>query len=147
MQLIDSQNEEMVRDKSIDGNKAKDGKKLADILVADDNFMQSVALVSLLQQYVLEVDYVTDGQEAFEKVKKRFEETGTCYTLIIMDVFMPICNGFESANRIRAYLESSLPEPLYICILTAYLDKVFLQAQMNGNIDCYLAKPIFKAGV
>lgn len=97
----------------------RDRNNLAEVLVVEDNFYQSVALITLLQQYGLEIDYATDGQEAFEKVKSRFEETSTSYTLIIMDVFMPICNGFDAVDNIRALLQNSLADPLYICILTA----------------------------
>ena len=45
-----------------------------------------------------------DGQEAFEMVRRRFEQTGTTYQLIIMDVYMPVCDGFKSTDMIREYL-------------------------------------------
>ena len=38
----------------------------------------------------------TDGQEAFEMVKQRFDRTSSTYQLIIMDVYMPICDGFKA---------------------------------------------------
>ena len=46
------------------------------ILIVEDNFYQSVALETLLQQYTLEVELATDGEEAFQLVKQRFEQTG-----------------------------------------------------------------------
>lgn len=39
-------------------------------------------------------------------VKKRFERHGSTYKLIIMDVYMPICDGFKSTKLIRSYLQA-----------------------------------------
>ena len=47
----------------------------------------------------------TDGQEAFDMVKRRFEQTSSTYQLIIMDVYMPIVDGFKSSDMIREYLK------------------------------------------
>jgi CheY-like chemotaxis protein len=79
-------------DKNKNGKVETDYNKVQ-ILIVDDNFFCSVAVVNLLQQYQMESHLATDGQEAFELVKHRFETTGTTYRLIIMDVFMPICTG------------------------------------------------------
>ena len=62
--------------------------------------------MTILQQYQIESHLATDGQEAFDFVKMRYEETSTMYNLIIMDVHMPICDGFKSADMIRAYVEA-----------------------------------------
>ena len=46
------------------------------ILVVDDNFFATIAVISVLHQYQLDCDHATDGKEAFEMVKKLFDETG-----------------------------------------------------------------------
>ena len=61
--------------------------------------------MNILQQYQFQCHLATDGQEAFEFVKIRFEETGTTYDLIIMDIYMPICDGVASSEMIRSYLQ------------------------------------------
>ena len=67
----------------------------------------------------------TDGLEGFDMVRRRFERTGESYKLIIMDIFMPICDGFKSTEMIRAYLKEKeelgqqLEKAPYICLLTA----------------------------
>lgn len=38
-------------------------------------------------------------------VKKKFMKTGSTYALIVMDVYMPICDGLKSLDLIRAYLK------------------------------------------
>ena len=75
------------------------------ILIVDDNFFSSIAVVNLLQQYGMDSHLATDGQEAYEMVKRRFERTSTTYRLILMDVYMPICDGFRSTELIQAYLK------------------------------------------
>ena len=45
----------------------------AKILIVEDNFYQLIALMTLLQQYTLDVEVATDGEEAFQLVKKRYE--------------------------------------------------------------------------
>ena len=73
----------------------------------------------------MEFHLATDGKEAFEMVKLRFERTSTTYRLILMDVYMPICDGFRSTELIQDYLKEqdeqgfSIEDPPYICFLTA----------------------------
>ena len=123
------------------------------VLVVDDNFFSSIAVVNLLQQYQLESHLATDGQEAFEMVKRRFERSGTTYKLIIMDVYMPICDGFTSTEMIRKYLKEqddlgfSIEEPPYICFLTAQFQKVSQKGFSDEQVNCLLTKPIFKTGI
>ena len=47
----------------------------------------------------------TDGQEGFDMVRNRFNIDYSTYKLIIMDVYMPICDGFKSAKLIRDFLK------------------------------------------
>ena len=64
--------------------------------MVDDNFFCSLSVSTQLKQFQIEYHLATDGQEAFDMVKHRFERTGSCYQLIIMDVYMPICDGFRA---------------------------------------------------
>ena len=40
-------------------------------------------------------------------VKKKFTKTGSTYSLIVMDVYMPICDGFKSLDLIRAFVRET----------------------------------------
>ena len=75
------------------------------VLVVEDNFFSLLAVINLLEQYGFECHSATDGQEAFELVKDKFLKTQTTYKLILMDVYMPICDGFKSVELIRAFLK------------------------------------------
>ena len=95
----------------------------------------------------------TDGQEAFNMVRRRFEQTSTTYKLIIMDVYMPICDGFKSSDMICDYLKEqadlgfSIEKPPYICFLTAQCQKLAKRAASHESINSCLSKPIFKTGI
>ena len=112
-----------------------------------------MAVVNLLEQYGLASDNATDGREAFEMVKERFDQTGETYKLILMDVYMPICDGFKSLELIRAFYKDLSEQGItierlpYVCFLTAHLKIVQQDAVGVEGIDCILQKPIFKPGI
>ena len=77
------------------------------------------------------------------------------YELIIMDLYMPICNGLEAAKSIRKYLKkvragildsSTLVQP-YICLLTSNGTIACQERALISGIDCVITKPIFKVGI
>ena len=73
-----------------------DASNQASILLVDDNSFSTVATQCILHQYGYDCDTALDGREALNLVKRRFEKYNSTYTLILMDYFMPVCNGFES---------------------------------------------------
>ena len=71
-------------------------RKIMKILLVDDARSVVQLMTARLSSYVYEVVYAENGKVAVEKF-----ETAAPY-LILMDIEMPVMNGFESANRIRA---------------------------------------------
>lgn len=108
------------------------------VLLAEDNAINQEIAVALLEEVGLEVLCCGDGAET----QRRFEasEPGE-FSLILMDVQMPVMNGYEAARAIRA---SGHPDAKTIGILAmtanAFHEDVAaaLEAGMNGHI----AKPI-----
>ena len=72
------------------------GKKL---LVAEDNEMNAEIISALLEMYEADFDIYDDGKKVFEafEVSKPGE-----YDFILMDVQMPVMNGYEATRSIRA---------------------------------------------
>ena len=77
------------------------------------------------------------------------------YELIIMDLYMPICNGLEATKSIRKYLKkvragihdsSTLVQP-YMCLLTSNGTIACQEQALISGIDCVITKPIFKVGI
>ena len=108
------------------------------ILVAEDNLINAQIMRELLRMVNIEADVARDGDKAVQL----FENTpqGT-YSMIFMDVQMPVMDGMEATKRIR---KSTHPDgagiPIYAMTANAFKDDVeaVLAAGMNGH----LAKPI-----
>jgi CheY-like chemotaxis protein len=105
------------------------------ILVAEDNTLNQKLIVSLLNKNNFKVVTAENGEEAFKSYKTENPD------LILMDVEMPVSNGYEAVLKIRE-IEKNYSSRIPIIALTGH----YLQEDI-GNIyrcgmDDYLAKPI-----
>ena len=111
------------------------GKKI--LLVEDNSLNQEIAVV-ILEEAGFVVEIADDGNIAVEKMAAA--KPGQ-YDLVLMDIQMPMMNGYEATKRIRA-MESTYCRQIPIIAMTANAfeeDKALaLQAGMND----YIAKPI-----
>lgn len=107
-------------------------------LLAEDNEINAEIAVELLEMVNLEVDRVRNGEEAVEKFRQ--SEPGT-YALVLLDVQMPVMNGYEAARELRRLDHPDAGKiPIYALTANAFTEDVSatLSAGMNGHI----AKPI-----
>ena len=107
------------------------------ILLAEDNEMNQMIAVEILKSAGFEIDIASNGAEAVEKMEQT--PAGT-YDVILMDIQMPIMDGYEAAKRIRR-MEDPQKAGIPIVAVTANAfeedRKIALEAGMNGH----LAKP------
>src|SRR5687768_4252681 len=103
------------------------------ILIVDDKQENLFSLQKLLQLNDFKVDTALSGEEALKKILKNF------YALIILDVQMPVMDGFEVAEAISGYGKS---KDIPIIFLSAVkINKTFITKGYNsGGID-YVTKP------
>ncbi len=104
------------------------------VLVAEDNPINQQVVVRLLDRLGHRVDVVADGQAALEAVLKRR------YDVVLMDMQMPIMDGEEAIQRIRA-LGSRITQP-QIVALTAYALAGDRERYLRLGADDYLSKPV-----
>lgn len=107
-------------------------KKTINILFADDDKKYSLLLKNFLVRNGYEVTYVENGQMAvdlFDKVNP---------DLVLLDVNMPLLNGFEVAQRIREKNNRAL-----IFFLTDRSDKADRLTGFKLKANDYLAKPFY----
>lgn len=110
----------------------------AKILLAEDNAINREIASELLKMVNLVCCCVNNGQEAVAAFQASKEGE---YKLILMDIQMPIMNGYEATKTIRALKRDDAPiVPIYAMTANAYSEDVThaLSAGMNGHI----AKPI-----
>ena len=106
------------------------------ILLAEDNIVNQKVAVALLQKVGHSVDVVDNGQKALERIKK-----GN-YTLLLMDVQMPIMDGLEATRRIRAWEAENSHIP--IIAMTAHAMKGDRERCLAVGMDDYISKPLDK---
>ena len=108
------------------------------ILLVEDNELNSEIAVALLSEYGFRVDTAEDGAEAVEKVKN---STPGDYDLVLMDVQMPVMNGYEATEQIRSLDDPSLAGITILAMTANAFDedrRKALACGMNG----FLSKPI-----
>lgn len=111
------------------------GKK---ILLVEDNALNQEIAVEILREAGFQVDVADDGSAA---VKKMAASVPGEYDLILMDIQMPILNGYEATKRIRA-MEAPHCKQIPIIAMTANAFDEDREQAVQAGMNGYLAKPI-----
>lgn len=101
------------------------------VLVVDDNIMNIMIANIILKKYDVVVSEASNGEEAVNYLKNN-----EC-DLILMDLQMPVINGYEASEIIRQKLRLNLP----IIALTASNTKEEREKCFEVGMNDYLAKP------
>lgn len=109
------------------------------ILVAEDTRGLQFMLRQMLREFVRSVTVVSNGEEAITAVKSA-ENTGENFDLILMDMQMPVLNGFEATMRLRSL---GCKQP--IIALTAGAMGGDREKCLNAGCTDYLTKPVDRA--
>ena len=110
------------------------GKRI--LLVEDNELNQEIAEEILVEEGFI-VDTAEDGTVAVEKMKKA--QPGD-YDLVLMDVQMPVMNGYEATRQIRAMETDTSDIP--IIAMTANAFEEDRQAALMAGMNEHIAKPI-----
>ena len=108
------------------------------ILLVEDNELNREIAVEILNEYGFQVDTAENGAEAVEKVKN---SKSCSYDLVLMDVQMPVMNGYEATRRIRALNDPALAK-ITILAMTANAFDEDRKKAMECGMDGFLSKPI-----
>ena len=112
-----------------------EGKK---VLLVEDNELNQEIAVEILQGAGFVVEVADDGEAAVERME---QSAPGQYDLILMDIQMPIMNGYEATEKIRALGDPRVAGIPIIAMTANAFDedrRAALEAGMNGHI----AKPI-----
>jgi CheY-like chemotaxis protein len=115
----------------------KELKEIKILLVEDNLINQKITLLTLCP-LVNSIDTALNGKEAIDK----FESTN--YDLILMDIQMPVMNGLETSEKIRA-LESTTNSHVPIIAITANAMIGDREKCLSAGIDDYISKPFLPA--
>ena len=104
------------------------------VLIADDIFSNRLLLSSALESIGIESKYVSDGQAAIDSLKKE------SFSMLLLDIEMPVMNGFETVR----YIRNEMPSPfnsLPVIALTAHNLVEFGDELDTAGFDEVLTKP------
>lgn len=118
------------------------------VLVAEDNAINQMVVKHTLLKLGASSDIAGDGTEAIEKFKNNH------YDLILMDIQMPLMDGYEATTYIRSQLKSPVPiiamtafalngedEKCYECGMNGYVSKPFTIESLSAAIEKVLLIP------
>jgi len=108
--------------------------KNANILLVEDNFSNQQIIILYLKSEVKKIDLAFNGKEALDKFGK------IKYDLILMDIQMPIMDGFKATRKIRE-IEKSTNTHTPIIAVTANAFPEDKEKCMASGMDDYISKP------
>ncbi len=108
----------------------------AHILLAEDNPINSEIATMILTKEGFTVDHAENGQIAVEMMEKADD---SCYQAILMDIQMPVMNGYDATRKIRAMSgeKSGIP----IIAITANTFEKDRQEAFDAGMNAHISKP------
>ena len=108
------------------------------ILLTEDNDLNAEIATELLQEEGCTVDRAKDGVECVDMLEKAANGT---YQLILMDIQMPVMNGYDAAKKIRG-LDDPQKANIPIIAMTANAFTEDRQVALDAGMNDHIAKPI-----
>ena len=113
----------------------------ARILLAEDNLTNQQVAVGILKRFGLHADVVEDGAEAIKKL------AAAAYDLVLMDVQMPVMDGFDATRQIRSRGSVVLNHRIPVIAMTAHAMKGDRQRCLDSGMNDYITKPVSAAAL
>ena len=108
------------------------------ILLTEDNDLNAEIATELLREEGCTVDRAKDGVECVDMLEKAVNGT---YRLILMDIQMPVMNGYDAAKKIRR-MDDPQKAGIPIIAMTANAFSEDKQAALDAGMNDHVAKPI-----
>ncbi|RSL65266.1 hypothetical protein CEP54_004325 [Fusarium duplospermum] len=109
-----------------------------EFLLVDDNFINLKILTSYMKKLKQPYQTATNGQEALSA----YEMDSGRYVCILMDISMPIMDGFEATRRIRSFEQRHGLRPALILALTGLASEEAQREAVVSGVDLFLTKPV-----
>ena len=107
------------------------------VLLAEDNELNWEIAHDLLEELGLELDWAENGQIAVE----RFQGSAPgYYDAVLMDIRMPVMNGYEATRAIRALDREDAGLPIIAMTADAFAEDV--KRCLDAGMNAHIAKPI-----
>ena len=111
----------------------------ARVLLAEDHPINQQVASEILSSFGFEVEVANNGKEAVEKVK---ESINNPFDLVLMDIQMPVMDGYEAATLIRNNKDEAYFQSLPIFSMTAHALRSDKEKCLAFGMNEHLTKPI-----
>jgi CheY-like chemotaxis protein len=108
------------------------------ILLVEDNELNAEIAMEILEMTGVNVDWEDNGAKAVDKIVSMPPDS---YDLVLMDVQMPVMNGYEATRAIRS-LDREDTKKLPIIAMTANAFAEDVQAAKGAGMNAHIAKPL-----
>ncbi|KAH6894731.1 hypothetical protein B0T10DRAFT_481020 [Thelonectria olida] len=107
-------------------------------LLVEDNQINMRILQTYMKKLGHNYDSATDGLQALNSYKSR----GGDYQCVLMDLSMPVLDGFESTRRMRAFEEENKLPRCHILAISGLASKDAQEDAFLVGLDLFLSKPV-----
>lgn len=122
----------LIKEIEADDNERREKLDLAKLLIVEDNPVNIFVISEYLKEWKISFDVAKNGKKAIEAAKKKH------YDVILMDLHMPVINGFEASSTIR---NLSLEKQPVILALSATSREAIQSELDRAGIDDFISKP------
>lgn len=105
-------------------------------LVVDDHSVNRLLATKLLEQLGFEVAAAENGDKAVQAVRS------TAFDLVLMDIQMPVMNGWQATHHIRQWEQAAGKTRVPIVALSAHASAADREQALASGMDGYLSKPL-----
>ena len=109
-----------------------------DILVVEDSEDNRLILKTFLKDLPIKIDYAENGQTGFDKFTKKE------YDLVLMDIQMPVMDGYRATSKIRNWEEEKGKKATPVIAFTAHALKEERERCLEAGCSDYISKPVKK---
>lgn len=102
------------------------------VLVVEDNDINSELMVNILEKYGIMTEVAENGVQALKKLEE------VKFDIILMDISMPIMDGYKTTKEIRKRYGFSVP----IIAMTANVFETDINKSLNSGMNDHIGKPI-----
>lgn len=108
------------------------------MLIVEDNEFNAEVLGEILKSTGVHIDYAKNGQEAVDVITNTQKDY---YNIILMDIKMPVMDGYAAAKAIRS-LSGNYYKNIPIVAMTAHAFADDIRAAKRAGMDEHIAKPL-----
>eukprot|EP00831_Metopus_contortus_P018934 TRINITY_DN1811_c0_g1_i2.p1 TRINITY_DN1811_c0_g1~~TRINITY_DN1811_c0_g1_i2.p1 ORF type:complete len:223 (+),score=38.64 TRINITY_DN1811_c0_g1_i2:154-822(+) len=115
----------------------------AKVLIVDDEWACGYVIANYCKSFKLQYDLVTSGESALELAREQLQNKKNPYSLVLMDMNMPIMNGLETSQALLK-LYNDYKQVTQIIGMSGDTSQEMIDAAAEKGISTLLQKPIQK---